>query len=206
MATECKICGRQYVRKKCDFCKREVQWIHKLETRRRSTLFPKKVANDVRRFKKEVETIYPENSYYITGTIGSGKTVHAAALLLAINKRNMIELKKKSYCFVTTPELLLKIRNTFNGAGSEQELIEYYSSVDYLVLDDFGTEKMTEWVFQTIYLIINRRYMDMKPVIITSNLSLEELALKMEDDRVSSRFSQMCKLLTFTNNDYRKQT
>ena len=64
------------------------------------------------------------------------------------------------------------------------EIINKYSLVDWLVLDDLGIEKTSDWSFQTLYLIINQRYEKLKPVIFTSNLSLEELAGQLGDDRL----------------------
>ena len=60
-----------------------------------------------------------------------------------------------------------------------------------LILDDLGAEKVTEYVRQSLYTLINKRYLDNLPTFFTSNLSLDEIAARL-DDRISSRIFEMC--------------
>ena len=106
--------------------------------------------------------------------------------------------------FVSIPDLLLEIRHSFKEKSEtdEQDIINKYSEIDLLVLDDLGIEKTSEWSIQTLYTIIDRRYRDMKRTIITSNLNLKEIADKL-DDRISSRIAGMCDCITLKGADRR---
>jgi DNA replication protein DnaC len=106
--------------------------------------------------------------------------------------------------FISVPELLLRIRASFKTGSDEDEsaILEYFSEKDILFLDDMGSEKTTEWVLQTLYLLIDRRYRDMKKTIISSNLTLDELAQKL-DDRIASRIAGMCKVIEIKGKDRR---
>lgn len=106
--------------------------------------------------------------------------------------------------FISVPELLLRIRASFNQGSdeNESELLENFSGKDLLFLDDIGSEKTTEWVSQTLYLLIDRRYREMKRTIISSNLTLDELSSKL-DDRIASRIAGMCKVIEIKGKDRR---
>jgi DNA replication protein DnaC len=138
-------------------------------------------------------------STYIFGKTDAGKTVYAAFMMLKeIKTKYMIgaPVDEFDHCaFISVLELFNKIKATYNNAAeNEQQLIHYYSSVYLLVLDDLGVDKPTDWVLQTLYLIINRRYEALKKTIFTSNLSLEALASHLGDDRITSRIKRMGKV------------
>lgn len=139
----------------------------------------------------------PNQSYYIFGLVGSGKTVLAAQLLHKWTRARYMQDEDVSCVFITLPELLLKLRDTFNPAnkGTEWDVITQYCQTPFLVLDDFGAEKTSEYVLQALYLIINHRYEYNLPTVITSNLELDELATKLQDDRIPSRIGRMCKVI-----------
>jgi DNA replication protein DnaC len=102
------------------------------------------------------------------------------------------------------PELLLKLRGTFKNSSEsdESEIIKTYSEAKILYLDDLGVEKVSDWALQTIYLIIDRRYSEMLRTIISSNLSLDQLADRL-DDRIASRIAGMCEVIKMTGKDRR---
>lgn len=150
-----------------------------------------------------LEWLENDKGLYLGGGIGCGKT-H-----LAISCIKELALKYDSNCMKFRPvsELLLQIRETFNDKNGEDEsdIVEKYSNYTYLVLDDFGNQKVSEFVVETLYLIINARYNANKnKIIITSNLELQELS-KMFDDRIASRLNEMCKVTYFKLPDYRQE-
>lgn len=69
-------------------------------------------------------------------------------------------------------------------------------------IDDLGTEKGTEWSLETFYSIIDKKYEDLIPIIITGNLSLDQLGEKM-GDRIASRIAQMCDVFEMGGEDKR---
>ena len=148
---------------------------------------------------------------FLTGSRGVGKTHLAVALMreamLAARPVKYLDTYRidlhKLPLFVSVPELLLEIRDTYNGNEiSEKEVIDKYSWVDVLVLDDLGVEKPSEWVLQTLYIIIDRRYREDLRTIITSNLGIEEVEEKL-DDRIASRIAGMCKVRILQGRDRR---
>ena len=132
----------------------------------------------------------------LRGETGCGKTHLAVAL---------IQHAGHGY-FTTVPELLLRIRSTFNEGllrETEADVIDDICRHDLLVLDDLGAEKTTEYAITTLYIIIDRRIRDAKRTIITTNLSLKEIEEKL-DARIASRLSGM-QNIKINMPDYRKK-
>lgn len=164
------------------------------------------------RIQKDIKIIsFPDinqiESSYLWGTIGSGKTIKAVFMMLSYLRDEYVIRHKKEALFIPVPELLLEFKSSYShnreDAPDEMELIKKYSEIDLLVLDDFGVEKITDWSFQLLYIVINRRYENLKKTIFTSNFNLEQLAEKLGDDRIPSRIQQMCEIIQFNGKDYR---
>jgi DNA replication protein DnaC len=71
-----------------------------------------------------------------------------------------------------------------------------------LFIDDLGIEKTSDRYLENLYLIINYRYENKLPTIITSNMSLEDLE-KHLTPQITSRIKSMCKIIQFTGKDRR---
>jgi DNA replication protein DnaC len=140
----------------------------------------------------------PSSSLFIYGSYGTGKTHMAVAIA-----RELL-LQGRKVVFTSVPRLLFEIRKAFQEDTRETEAVyvEKYSSCEFLVLDDFGLEKATEWARQTMDYIIYQRDNLLKPVVITSNLSLDEIARKI-DGRIASRIAGMGRIIQFNGPDFR---
>ena len=70
------------------------------------------------------------------------------------------------------------------------------------MLDDLGVDKTSEGSLQTLYTIIDRKYREEKQTLITSNLTLDEIAEEV-GDRIASRIAGMCKVVEIKGKDRR---
>ena len=142
----------------------------------------------------------PSASLFIYGGWGVGKTHLAAAIA-----RELLLMGKK-VMFTSVPKALYEIRKAFQDDARETEeaYIERYLSCSFLILDDFGIEKTTEWTRQTLDYIIYERDSNLKPTIITSNLSLDEISQKV-DGRIASRLAGMGSIIKVGGTDFRSR-
>lgn len=142
---------------------------------------------------------------FFTGPTGCGKTHIAISIYRELARRNRIG--SENVKFVTGPEFLLRIRRTFNpgytGNETEGGIIDEYSEAELLILDDLGSEKTSEFAVQSLYLLIDRRIRNVKPMIVTTNLSLDQIEEKL-DARIASRLQTM-KIVEINLPDYRKK-
>jgi DNA replication protein DnaC len=159
-------------------------------------LFPPRIRYTLETVNFEPLTFEP---MYVYGSNGTGKTTHAAIRLLGNIKR---ESDLKTHKFVSVPAFLHELRQNFANDGVE-DLINIYSKCKFLVFDDIGSEKVTDWVYQTLFLVVNYRYEHMLSTIFTSNLDLDELAARLGDTRISSRIQEMCRVFELSGKDRR---
>ena len=154
----------------------------------------------VREVLKSKKLIVPSNvevgSQYLYGTSHTGKTIHAHFCLIEWCKQQYLCGNDFSDAmFVSTSLLLNQLRCIIHTSGNPTELLSTISGSPFLVLDDLGTSKTTDWVLEQLYLLINTRYEFMLPTIFTSNYSLDELSIHLGDERIPSRIQAMCKII-----------
>ncbi|OSB05139.1 ATP-binding protein, partial [Clostridium botulinum] len=88
---------------------------------------------------------------------------------------------------------LNRIKETYNTWGKEGEetILKSLSNADLLIIDDLGTEQDTDWAKSKIYNILDSRYRNGLPLIVTTNLPLRELENRYEK-RTYDRILEMC--------------
>lgn len=154
-------------------------------------------------FEKLRET---RKGLYIHGPVGTGKTHIIWAMRKYLNELCESNLKNgisgPYSSLYNTTELLHKIRAEFGRNSNDDLLGEILENKSILFLDDIGAEKLSDWVLETFYLIINRRYEDMRPTIFTSNLPISDLAERI-GDRTTSRIVEMCDIFKLDGSDRR---
>lgn len=162
-------------------------------------LFTPRISSILLEDSNPPDNLYTEGSAYIYGPQLTGKTIYASYILLEEEKNLYLAGKKKSCIFVSVPDLFQEIKSTFNNPDkSEEEILNKYRDAHLLVMDDFGTVKTSDWVLQVLYMIVNHRYEYQKKTIYTSNLSLNEAAELLGDDRITSRIERDCYMIKKT--------
>jgi DNA replication protein DnaC len=158
-----------------------------------------------RRFADEFPVV--NRGLFLNGPPGIGKTHIAVAVL-----KQVIRARAARGLFYDTRELLRVIRSTFNPVTrtAEMDVLQPVMEAELLVLDDLGAEKTSEWVEETMNLIVNTRYNERRPTIFTSNY--EDLPDEEGDPqslkarvgfRIHSRLHEMCEFLEWDGADYR---
>src|SRR3712207_121219 len=136
---------------------------------------------------------------YFCGGVGTGKTHLAVAVM-----NELITKKRVPSLFVTVPELLDNLRGAYNDPGRNlDEWMDAVKNADFLVLDDLGSERPTEWVQERLFVIINHRYRDALPTVFTSNIGPENLPAQL-GERTASRIIAMCEGVELEGTDYRE--
>lgn len=126
------------------------------------------------------------------GGYGTGKTHLAVAVGRAI---------AGSYV-MNCAELLAAIRASFDGATAGPGMWERCMTAPLLVLDDVGQEKGTAWVWEQLYILINRRYEALLPTIFTTNLRPEQWSARW-GGAIASRIMGMSTIIELKGIDYR---
>jgi len=111
--------------------------------------------------------------------------------------------------FINVPEFLDALRRAAGSEGDNgDQLMERAFAADLLVLDDMGAEyarrqsESPSWAEERLYLVVNRRYEDMRPVIVTSNCKMPDLPRAM-GPRTASRLLAMCDPIVMQGDDTR---
>jgi len=102
--------------------------------------------------------------------------------------------------FTTAFNMMARIRSTFTKESDEttDDVMYYYSNVDYLVIDEFGRTKDSDFARDAMFEILNNRYNDplKKRTIIMTNMSMEQLK-ESTDASIVSRFYEVAVTVNF---------
>ena len=148
------------------------------EPRGRMGLWPLEASSLERAFNQSRHFARTLNGWLLLqGAYGCGKTHLAAAIA------NFAVSMGVPTLFLTVPDLLDTLRFAYNDRESSfEERFEEIRSSPLLVLDDFGTQNATPWAQEKLFQILNYRYINKLPLVVTTNLSLEEI-----EGRIRSR-------------------
>lgn len=156
----------------------------------------------------------------LIGKIGTGKTHLAVGIL-----KELIAQRGVPCLFCDYRELLKEIQNSYNSSvqTTELEVLRPVFETDVLVLDELGAVKPSEWVWDTVSLILNTRYNNNRTTIITTNfedqaaagasgaLSAVRSAVREETlgdrigERMRSRLHEMCRIVRMDGADFRQK-
>jgi DNA replication protein DnaC len=155
----------------------------------------------------------------LVGTIGTGKTHLAVGIAKALIREKGIPC-----LFYDYRELLKEIQNSYNASvqTTELALLKPVFDAEVLVLDELGAVRPSEWVWDTVSLILNTRYNDNRTTIITTNFSDEPAAAVARSlsparaardetlgdrigERMRSRLHEMCRIVRMDGADFRQK-
>ncbi len=147
-----------------------------------------------------------DKGLFLIGPPGIGKSHLAVAVLTSV-----ITTRGARGLFYDVRELLKLIRSTYNPEVKATEIgvLRPVMSAELLVLDDIGAEKTSEWVEETLNLIVTTRYNERRLTIFTSNYEEKEdrtdpdSLLSRVGFRMHSRLYEMCEFLEYDGADYR---
>jgi DNA replication protein DnaC len=122
------------------------------------------------------------------GPVGVGKTHLAAAVANAYASRNI----QAAVYFRVAPDLLDQLRATFDPETgvAYDERFQQIRNANLLILDDLGTENTTSWASEKLFQLINHRYNEQLPTVITSNAKLDRLEDRIVSRMLDSRLSR----------------
>jgi len=160
---------------------------------------------------------YPLDStgLLVIGSIGVGKTHLVVGMI-----KELILSKGIACLFYDYRELLKQIQNSYNDSvkATELDVLRPVFETEVLVLDELGAVKPTEWVWDTVSLILNTRYNDNRTTIITTNFddkpagagsgprgaTREETLGDRIGERMRSRLHEMCRIIKMDGEDFRQ--
>lgn len=160
--------------------------------------------------KQFVYTFNPEEGKGLTfvGNPGVGKTHLAVAIL-----KEIYNYKRIRGVFFDTKDLIYTIKFLMDEK-KDFKLINYIINLPLVVLDDLGSERLSDWQRELLSYIITQRYNNMKSTIITTNYKLEEklngslsqdLSSRLGDNIISKIF-EMTEVITILGADRRKNS
>ena len=157
---------------------------------------PRIVQVDDREELKDIENAYrqamkfaqaPKDWLVIAGKTGRGKTLLAAAIGNYCREAGM-----QGVLFVVVPDLLDWLRVSFSPQNPKtfDDLFEQVRNAPLLILDDLGAQSSTPWAEEKLFQLINHRYNDLLPTVITTSVTFTEmerrLGTRITDPQASS--------------------
>lgn len=166
----------------------------------------KKVYQSLKEYSEKLANSVERKGLILVGNNGVGKTHLACSIANELIKNGI------PIIYGTLINLLAELKNTYdvNNNISEMKIIKLYEKVDLLIIDDLGKEKPSEWGLEKLFTIINSRYENNLPVIITTNYDQNSLINRLSIDgeietakSIISRLYEMCYLVKIEDRDHR---
>ena len=150
---------------------------------------PNKTRRDI--LSKIIAGAKEASSWYFCGRPGVGKT--GLALVYA---NAFLDEHTKVPLFVSGPKLFAELRDTYShveGQPTEMQVVNRYAEAGLLILDDLGSEHVSAsgWAEDRLYQIIGERHGEIRPTLITSNMSLGQIGRKF-GERIEWRIFELC--------------
>ena len=166
----------------------------------------KKVYQSLKDYSEKLANSVERKGLILVGNNGVGKTHLACSIANELIKNGI------PIIYGTLINLLAELKNTYDVDNniSEMKIIKLYEKVDLLIIDDLGKEKPSEWGLEKLFTIINSRYENNLPVIITTNYDQNSLINRLNINgeietakSIISRLYEMCYLVKIEDRDHR---
>lgn len=134
----------------------------------------------------------------LCGSVGTGKSFLAAAIANEL-------INQGTPCLMTNfSRIISRVSEKFGG---DQKYLDDLNRFDLLIIDDLGSERDTEFTWEKVMNVVDARYRAGLPLIITTNLTLKDLAdpSDIRRQRVFSRLKEMCVFLEVNGADRRNK-
>lgn len=140
-----------------------------------------------------------KDNLYLQGPVGVGKTHLAVATILG-----HYDAAAGSVAFEKPYSFNRYMRN--RTAREEEDIIDGLARKHIFVLDDLGLSKASDFTLERLYELIDKRIQNGRNgLVITSNLTFDDINKKTGDDRLTSRLNGMCRVIRIVGNDARFQ-
>ncbi len=181
----------------------ELEMVDERDSQRRKA---EKALQGAEDFVKAVLEQQPVKGLYFFGGAGVGKTHLVSGIANRLMENKIMPL------YLMVADLLDELRQGYESSHAEtstNSLMEQAKQAPVLILDDIGAERSTDWSIEKLFQIINHRYLNQLPTVLTSNYDLDELADHMgygsTGVRICSRIVEMCRLYRLDCEDIRRQ-
>ena len=137
------------------------------------------------------------------GNVGTGKTHLAASI------GHVLLSAGRPVVFQITPRLLDHLRATFSPESTVgfDDTFEALKAVEVLILDDLGAERATEWATEKLFQLVDHRYINRLPLVVTTNKRPEQFAGEAGKRIASRLFDQgISTAVAMAGADYRQRT
>ena len=132
------------------------------------------------------------------GDVGTGKSFLAGCIANALMEQE-VPVRMTNFAHV-----LNELNNSFSGRN---EVVDRLCRYPLLIIDDFGMERGTEYALEQVYNIVDSRYRSRKPLIVTTNLTLDEIRHPQDTAhaRIYDRLLEMCVPISCIGVSFRKE-
>lgn len=144
------------------------------------------ISDAMRRYADQFNEMERQNmGLLLYGPVGTGKTFYAACIANALIDSG------RSAKMTNFSAIINKLQESLEN---RQRFLDKLNRFDLLIIDDLGIERESEYMQEQVYNIIDARYKARRPLIVTTNISLDEIKnpKNVQRQRIYDRVLQMC--------------
>ena len=151
------------------------------------------------RYVEQWQTMRAENlGLLLWGSVGTGKSFLAGCIANALMEQE-VPVRMTNFA-----RIMNELNSSFSGRNA---VVDRLCRYPLLIIDDFGMERGTEYALEQVYNIVNSRYRSQKPLIVTTNLTLDEIRHPQDTAhaRIYDRILEMCVPISCIGASLRKE-